>query len=223
MEPRIRSKKEKILRISIALAIVTSLILSIASYYTLSTMDEMTNGEDGVTTVTRISDLYGTHGCEDGGFSIQIGADKNGNSSLDNNEVTQIRNICHGSQGPPGPMGNRGYWGTNGTDGLNGSNGSDGLSGKSSFAQSYTGVYGACPNSVVIEMGNNSSNNIVESRVKICFDDLISGRLTDINQNLETRFLADVATVLQTLICSYLLLLEKVNVCCTRCPITILY
>ena len=188
MEPRIRSKKEKILRISIALAIVTSLILSIASYYTLSTIDEITNGEDGVTTVTRISDLYGTHGCEDGGFSIQIGADKNGNSSLDNNEVTQIRNICHGSQGPPGPMGNRGYWGTNGTDGLNGSNGSDGLSGKSSFAQSYTGIYGACPNSVVIEMGNNSSNNIVESRVKICFEDLISGRLTDINQNLGNSF-----------------------------------
>ena len=76
------------MRISIALAIVTSLILSIASYYTLSTIDEITNGEDGVTTVTRISDLYGTHGCEDGGFSIQIGADKNGNSSLDNNEVT---------------------------------------------------------------------------------------------------------------------------------------
>ena len=48
MEPRIRSKKEKILRISIALAIVTSLILSIASYYTLSTIDEIANGEDGV-------------------------------------------------------------------------------------------------------------------------------------------------------------------------------
>ena len=37
-------------------------------------------------------------------------------------------------------------------------------------------------------MGNNSSNNIVESRVKICFDDLISGRLTDIDSNSVDSF-----------------------------------
>ena len=63
----------------------------------------MTNGEEEAK-VTRISDLCNCW--EDGGFSIQIGADKNGNL-LDNNEVTQIRNICHGSQ--TWPYGNRGY------------------------------------------------------------------------------------------------------------------
>ena len=82
-------------------------------------------------------------------------------------------------------MGNRGYWGYNGTDGVNGSNG---LIGTSAFIDSFVGEHGPCPNAAIIEMGNNSTSGVVDSSIKICFEELVNGRLTDINPNSGNSF-----------------------------------
>ena len=185
------SKKQKIKKFLAVSSIVTSLILSSLALYYTSDLDELKSGRDGESTLTRIGSLYGTHGCEEGGFSIQIGIDLDDDESLDGEEVSEIKNVCHGKEGPPGPMGNRGYWGyngTNGSDGIDGLNGSDGLIGTSSFIGSYVGNYGPCPQAAVIEMGNNSTSGIVDSSIKICFENLTSGRLTDIHLNSGDSF-----------------------------------
>ena len=81
-------------------------------------------------------------------------------------------------------MGNKGNQGENGTDGSDGINGSDGVIGVSSFIESFTGEHGACPNAAIIEMGNNSTSGIVDSSIQICFENLTSGRFTDIESTL---------------------------------------
>lgn len=169
-------------------SIVISLILSSLALYYTSDLDQLKSGDDGESSLSKIGSLYGTHGCEEGGFSIQLGLDIDEDGELDAEEISDIKNVCHGKQGQPGPMGNRGYWGYNGTDGIDGLNGTDGLIGTSSFIESYTGEYGPCPQSAIIEMGNNSTSGIVDSSIKICFENLTSGRLTDINPNSGNSF-----------------------------------
>ncbi|MBA88725.1 MAG: hypothetical protein CMB16_05615 [Euryarchaeota archaeon] len=176
---------KKILTISV---ITISFLLSIIAILATSDIDEIKSGEDGESSLTRIDSLYGTHGCEEGGFSIQVGIDDNRNSVLESEEVDDIRNVCHGKQGESGPMGVRGYWGYNGSDGTNGTNGSIGQNGNSPFISAKTGEYGPCSRAAVIEMGNNSTSKVVESEIKICFENLSSGRLSDINQNTGNSF-----------------------------------
>ena len=180
-----RKRREKIMKILAISSVIISLVLSSIALHNSSDLDELKSGDDGETSLSRIGDLYGTNGCENGGFSIQIGIDNNGNGVLDNTEVSDIRNVCHGAQGPPGPMGNRGYWGYNGTDGLNGSNG---VIGTSAFIDSFVGQHGPCPHAAIIEMGNNSTSGVVDSSIKICFEELLSGRLTDIHPNSGDSF-----------------------------------
>ena len=178
-------RKQKIMKFLGISSIIISLVLSSIALHNSSNLDELKSGNDGETSLSRIGSLYGTHGCENGGFSIQIGADYDRNGILDDAEVSDIRNVCHGTQGPPGPMGNRGYWGYNGSDGVNGS---DGLIGTSAFIDSLVGEYGPCQRAAIIEMGNNSTSGIVESSIKICFEELTRGRLTDINPNSGNSF-----------------------------------
>ena len=178
-------RKQKIMKFLAISSIVISLVLSSFALYNSNQLDDLKSGNDGETSLSRISSLYGTHGCENGGFSIQFGIDDNRDGVLGDEEVADIRNVCHGTQGPPGPMGNRGYWGYNGSDGLNGS---DGQIGTSSFIDSFVGTYGPCPQAAVIEMGNNSTSGEVDSSVKICFEELTKGRLTDINPNSGNSF-----------------------------------
>ena len=113
-------RKQKIMKFLAISSIIISLVLSSIALHNSSDLDELMSGDNGETSLSRIGDLYGTNGCENGGFSIQIGIDDNSNGVLDDAEVSEIRNVRHGAQGPPGPMGNRGYWGYNGTDGVNG-------------------------------------------------------------------------------------------------------
>ena len=127
------SKKKRFQKILAVSSVIISLILSSMAYFNTSEIDEK-SGEDGDYSITRMGPIYGTHSCEKGGFSIQIGIDSDHNQILDNDEVSEIRNVCHGNQGESGPMGNRGYWGYNGTDGLDGSNGTDGIDGNTKFA-----------------------------------------------------------------------------------------
>ena len=178
-------RRQKIMKFLAISSIITSLVLSSIALHISTDLDELKSGDDGETSLSRIGDLYGTNGCENGGFSIQIGIDDNRNGVLDDAEVSEIRNVCHGAQGPPGPMGNRGYWGHNGTDGLNGS---DGMIGTSAFIDSFVGQHGPCPHAAIIEMGNNSTSGVVDSSIKICFEDLVSGRLTDIHPNSGDSF-----------------------------------
>ena len=185
MKDKKANRRQKILKILAISSIITSLVLSSIALHNSSDLDELKSGDNGETTLSRIGDLYGTNGCENGGFSIQIGIDDNRDGVLDDAEVSEIRNVCHGAQGPPGPMGNRGYWGYNGTDGVNGSNG---LIGTSAFIDSFVGEHGPCPNAAIIEMGNNSTSGVVDSSIKICFEELVSGRLTDIHPNSGDSF-----------------------------------
>ena len=178
-------RRQKIMKFLAISSIITSLVLSSIALHNSSDLGDLKSGDDGETSLSRIGDLYGTNGCENGGFSIQIGIDDNSNGVLDDAEVSEIRNVCHGAQGPPGPMGNRGYWGYNGTDGMNGS---DGLIGKSAFIDSFVGQYGPCPHAAIIDMGNNSTSGVVDSSIKICFEELLSGRVTDIHPNSGDSF-----------------------------------
>ena len=162
--------------------------MSSISLYNTMEINDLKSGEDGLSAMSKISTLYGTHGCEEGGFSIQLGMDVNDDGTLDAEEVSEIKNVCHGKQGETGSMGTRGYRGYNGTNGSNGIDGIDGLIGNSPFIQSYRGAYGACPDAAVIEMGNNSTSQEIESSIKICFEDLTSGRLTDIQENSGNSF-----------------------------------
>lgn len=185
------TKKQKILKFLSISAVIISLVLSSIAFYYTSDIGDLESGTDGDTTLSKTGPLYGTHGCEDGGFSIQTGIDSDGSGVLEGIEVTDIKNVCHGTEGPPGPMGNRGYWGYNGTDGvdgLNGTNGTNGEIGVSSFISSFSGSYGPCQEAVVIEMGNNSTSGVVDSSVKICFQELDSGRITDIHPNSGNSF-----------------------------------
>jgi hypothetical protein len=188
MKDKHPSKKKRFGKIIGILSIISTLIMSSLALYNTMDIGDLSSGENGDSSLSRIGPLYGTNGCEEGGFSIQIGTDENRDNILDDNEVSEIRNLCHGTQGGSGPMGNRGYQGYNGTDGVNGSNGLDGIVGKSAFIESYTGSYGSCPDAIIIEMGNNSTSKTVDSSVKICFQNLTSGRLTDIQPNSGDSF-----------------------------------
>ena len=185
------TKKQKFLKFLAISSVIISLLLSSMALHYATGLDELESGDDGGTTLSKTGALYSTHGCEDGGFSIQSGLDINEDGVLENSEVTDIKNVCHGTQGPPGPMGNRGYWGyngTNGSDGIDGMNGTDGDTGVSAFIDSFVGEYGPCGQAAIIEMGNNSTSGIVDSSVKICFEELESGRLTDIHPNTGNSF-----------------------------------
>ena len=188
MKDKKPTKKRRFTRFIPAIAIVISLILSTIAMYNTTDEIESEPGQNGYNSITKMGSIYGTHSCEKGGFSIHTGLDINRDNVLEDSEVVEIRNVCHGTQGESGPMGNRGYWGYNGTDGSNGSDGLDGIIGISSFIQSHVGEYGSCPEAVVIEMGNNSSSQLVDSEIKICFQELFNGRISDIQPNSGDSF-----------------------------------
>ena len=178
------SKKQKVVNSICIILVVISLTLSGYNNHIIGNNEEK-KVENSNPLIDFVS-LSGTHGCEKGGFSMVTGIDSNGDEALSEDEISESRNICHGTEGDYGP---RGYPGENGTDGLNGvngidgSNGIDGNNGNSSFISSYSGEIWPCPNGVVIEMGNNSNTEIVDSEIKMCMSDLFSGRITDIGTN----------------------------------------
>ena len=188
MKDKKSTKKQKIIKFLGISSVIISLVLSSMALYYVSENNDTKSGENGETTLSRTGQLYGTNGCENGGFSIQFGIDSNEDGVLNDEEVSEIKNVCNGAEGPPGPMGNKGYTGPNGTDGIDGLNGSNGEIGVSSFIGSYVGEYASCPQAAIIEMGNNSTSGVVESSIKICFENLSSGRLTEINQNIGDSF-----------------------------------
>ena len=69
-------RKQKIMKFLAISSIVISLVLSSIALHNSSDLDELKSGSDGESSLSRIDSLYGTHGCEDGGFSIQVGIDE---------------------------------------------------------------------------------------------------------------------------------------------------
>ena len=70
-------RKQKIMKFLAISSIIISLVLSSIALHNSSDLDELMSGDDGETSLSRIGDLYGTNGCENGGFSIQFGIDSN--------------------------------------------------------------------------------------------------------------------------------------------------
>ena len=137
MKDKQPSKKKRFVKLLGIFSIILALTMSSFALYNTTQIGDLKSGDDGISTMSKISTLYGTHGCEEGGFSIQLGMDMNENELLDAEEVLEIKNVCHGKQGESGSMGTRGYRGYNGTNGSNGIDGIDGLIGNSPFIQSY--------------------------------------------------------------------------------------
>ncbi len=61
-----------------------------------------TSGENGLDLVARTSPESPGEDCENGGTLVEIGADLNGNNSLDNNEVQTSFFVCNGTDGANG-------------------------------------------------------------------------------------------------------------------------
>ena len=174
-----KKKRQKIFNFAIILLIIISLTLN---GYSISKLEPKNDDVDsvGANSLIEFDILSGTHGCEEGGFSIQTGVDSNLNGILEDEEIFDVKNVCHGDEGNPGPMGNRGYRGYNGTDGENGTSGQNGTDGTSSFINSQTGEIGPCDDAIVIQMGNDSESEEVTSEIKMCFGEMFEGRITDI-------------------------------------------
>ena len=191
---KIKSKRDK-KPIIVALILTISMLMSAMALYSSmgeSPHLEYADGIDGQTSLIITGVLYGTHACEEGGFSIQSGIDDDGDGELSGEEVDVIKNVCHGKQGFSGPMGNRGYWGSNGSngsdgiDGLDGADGFQGSDGIGSLIDSSRGHIGPCPDGYVMRTGqDNDRDDIladeeVDSQLKLCFSELTNGRVTDL-------------------------------------------
>ena len=77
-------------------------------------LPELKQGEDGISAIFAFDVLAPTDDHRNGGWSLDIGYDLNGNETLDDDEITASAPLWHG---------NDGINGTNGKDGLNGVDG----------------------------------------------------------------------------------------------------
>jgi hypothetical protein len=91
--------------------------------------------------------------CTHGGTFLETGLDTNFSEVLDDDEVTSIEYICHGSDGANGADGQAGADGADGADGQAGSDGADGSDGQngSDGADGSDGQNGNDGNSALIE------------------------------------------------------------------------
>ena len=77
MKDKHPSKKKRFVKIIGILSIISTLIMSSLALYNTMDIGDLSSGENGDSSLSRIGPLYGTNGCEEGGFSIQIGTDEN--------------------------------------------------------------------------------------------------------------------------------------------------
>ena len=88
-------RKQKIMKFLAISSIVISLVLSSFALYNSNELDDLKPGNDGETSLSRISSLYKRQGCENGGFSIQFGIDDNRDGTLGDEEVADIRTVSY--------------------------------------------------------------------------------------------------------------------------------
>ena len=62
-------RKQKIMKFLAISSIVISLVLSSFALYNSNELDDLKPGNDAETSLSRISSLYATHGCENGELS----------------------------------------------------------------------------------------------------------------------------------------------------------
>jgi hypothetical protein len=115
---------------------------------------------DGKGSLVKLTTLpAGDARCAAGGVLVSAGSDRNGNGTLDADEVVQSEAVCAGAAGAPGAQGAQGAAGaqgvpgTAGADGTNGSNGTPGMDG----APGTNGVNGAAGAN-----GKNAVANTIE-------------------------------------------------------------
>ena len=89
---------------------LNSFILGAAllSFSACSDDDGPTNGSDGINALLDIVTISAGDICSDGGYSVNSGADINGNGILDADEVTSTATTCNGESGTEGSDGNDG-------------------------------------------------------------------------------------------------------------------
>ncbi len=72
------------------------------------------DGDDGINTLAKSTNIAPSAECASGGVKIQAGKDTNKNDMLDDGEITTSAVICNGAngasgvQGPVGPVGPKG-------------------------------------------------------------------------------------------------------------------
>ena len=76
--------------------------------------------------LSRMTEVSSSTKCPQGGVTLAVGVDKNGNGVLDDAEVTQTTEICNGAVGATGAAGAAGAAGVAGTTGPTGAAGSNG-------------------------------------------------------------------------------------------------
>lgn len=106
--------------------------------------DERVPPSEAAPLLTKSSVLSSTDECPSGGVKIEMGADTDGDGTLDEDEVTSETLLCNGEDGTNGNKGTDGKDGTNGTKGQDGKDGSRSLvrvSDLSSGAECPSGGY----------------------------------------------------------------------------------
>jgi len=66
MKDKQPSKKKRFVKILGVFSIILALVMSSISLYNTMEISDLKSGEDGLSTMSKISTLYGTHGCEEG-------------------------------------------------------------------------------------------------------------------------------------------------------------
>ncbi len=92
----------------------------------------------------------GSSACPQGGVTIDLGFDTNGNGVLDTSEITDTYNICNGINGTDG---------VNGTNGVDGIDGVDGTSGTLVVIQNVTSAATCLYGGKQIQTGTDSNYN----------------------------------------------------------------
>ncbi|GAA5214733.1 Calx-beta domain-containing protein [Corallincola platygyrae] len=111
---------------------------------------------------TETSELQtGGDTCPNGGVSIDLGLDNNGNGVLDADEITETRIVCHGADGSDGTDGTNGQDGDPGQDGADGADGADGEDGTSALLNIAAEPAGSnCANGgLLVEAGLDLNQN----------------------------------------------------------------
>lgn len=111
--------------------------------------DDDDEGEENSITVTEATATE----CPNGGLTVSVGVDEDGDGSLTGDEIESTYSACNGAKGADGTNGTNGVDGTNGTNGTNGQNGAQGEQGD----QGEQGTEGAAASTETFTIGGTVS------------------------------------------------------------------
>ena len=135
-------------------------------------------GAPGIATLIVMSDATPGSKCSNGGKTISVGADKNGNGALDANEIAYVDYICNGATGPTGAAGPIGATGDAGAPGI------ATLIVMSDVAPGSSCLYGGKKISIGADSNRNGVLDVVEI---VSFDYVCNGATGDSAWRLSVR------------------------------------